>query len=65
MVATSAAAVVFTVVLGKIRIGVSETELAGGIPVPTSVVVCGEPVALSATESAAEKPNAPDGVKVM
>ena len=65
MVAARAAEVVFAVVFGKIKIEVRETELAGGIPVPTSVVVCGELVALSATESAAEKPDATDGVKVM
>jgi hypothetical protein len=33
--------------------------------VPRRVEVCGEPVALSATESVAEKPVASDGVKVM
>jgi hypothetical protein len=34
------------------------------MPVPLSDTVCGEPEALSATESVAEKPAAEAGVKV-
>jgi len=34
------------------------------VPVPVSVAVCGEPVALSATESVAEKLATEAGVKV-
>ena len=52
-------------VIGKASNGVNETEFGGAIPMPRRVVVCGEPVALSATESAAEKPVTEDGVKVM
>jgi len=51
--------------LGRLAGDVCEAELAGAIPVPTRVVVWGEPVALSATERAAEKPLTPVGVKVM
>jgi hypothetical protein len=38
--------------------------LADDVPVPLSDTVCGEPVALSATESVAEKLVAEAGVKV-
>jgi len=44
---------------------VSEKSVAtGGVPVPLSVVVCGEPAALSATEMEAVKLAADAGVKV-
>jgi len=39
-------------------------EAAGAVPVPVSDAVCGEPVALSATESVAEKLVAEAGVNV-
>lgn len=39
-------------------------KVGGGVPVPLSPVVCGEPEALSATESVAEKLAADAGVKV-
>jgi len=57
-----AAEVVPAVVLGKASDGVSEA--AGAVPVPVRDDVCGEPVALSATESVAEKLVAETGVKV-
>ena len=65
-VATNAAAVVPVVVLGKGSTGgVSDAMGAGGcVPVPVSVTVCGEPVALSASENVAEKLVAEAGVKV-
>ena len=45
--------------------GVSDTAGAGAVvPAPVSVAACGEPVALSATESVAEKLVAEAGVKV-
>ena len=45
--------------------GVSATMGAGGgVPVPVSVVDCGEPDALSATCKLAEKPAADAGVNV-
>jgi hypothetical protein len=40
-------------------------KLGAGVPVPLSVVVCGEPAALSVTESVAEKLPAAPGAKVM
>jgi len=58
-----AVAVAATVVLGK-GIVVTESEAPGAVPVPVSVAVCGEPVALSATLSDAEKLVAEAGVKV-
>ena len=46
--------------------GVSETTGAGAfVPVPFSVTVCGEPLALSATESMAVKPVTAAGVNVI
>jgi hypothetical protein len=61
-VAANAAEVVPVSVLGKLRAGLSEA--AGAVPVPVSDTVCGEPEALSATESVAEKLVAEAGVKV-
>ena len=61
-VAASADEVVPASVLGKLSAGLSEA--AGAVPVPVSATVCGEPVALSATESVAEKLVAEAGVKV-
>ena len=64
-VAARAAEVAPTVVLGKATVGVSEAiGAATAVPVPVRVAVCGEPVALSATESVAEKLVAEAGVKV-
>jgi hypothetical protein len=63
-IAASAAEVVCVVVVGKASNGVNVTELAGCVPVPSRVAVCGAPVALSATERDAEKPVTPEGVKV-
>jgi hypothetical protein len=39
-------------------------KLGAGVPVPLRLAVCGEPAALSATESVAEKVAADAGVKV-
>jgi hypothetical protein len=39
-------------------------DAAGAVPVPVRVAVCGEPVALSATDNKAEKLVAEAGVKV-
>jgi hypothetical protein len=61
-VAESAEEVVPASVLGKFSAGLSVA--AGAVPVPVSDTVCGEPVALSATDSAAEKLVAVAGVKV-
>ena len=61
-VAASADEVVPTAVFGKLSVGLSEA--AGAVPVPLSDTVCGEPEALSATESVAEKLDAEAGVKV-
>ena len=61
-VAAIAAEVVPAVVLGKLNEGLSEA--AGAVPVPVRDEVCGDPVALSATESVAEKLAAEAGVKV-
>jgi hypothetical protein len=58
-----AAEVVPTVVLGKLSDEVSDA--AGAVPVPVSDDVCGDPLALSATDSVAEKLAAEAGVKVM
>jgi hypothetical protein len=61
-VAASAAEVVPTGVFGKAP---GELKVAAAaVPVPESAEVCGEPVALSATESVAEKLVAEAGVKV-
>lgn len=54
-----------TVVLAKVRDGVSvATGAAAAVPVPVSVELCGEPVALSATCNVALKLAADAGVKV-
>jgi hypothetical protein len=49
-------------VLGNARDAVSDA--AGAVPVPVRAAVCGEPVALSATDNVAEKLAAEAGVKV-
>ena len=61
-VAESADEVMPTPVFGKLSAGLSEA--AGAVPVPVSDTVCGEPEALSATDSVAEKLVAEAGVKV-
>ena len=61
-VAAIAAEVVLVSVLGKLSEGVSEAT--GATPVPVRLEVCGDPDALSATESVAEKLAAEAGVKV-
>jgi hypothetical protein len=61
-VAAIADEVVPTVVLGKASAAVNEA--AGAVPVPVRDDVCGEPVALSATDNVAEKLTAEAGVKV-
>ena len=61
-VAANADEVVPVSVLGKLSAGLSEA--AGAVPVPVSDTVCGEPEALSATDSVAEKLVAEAGVKV-
>ena len=61
-VAASAADVVPTGVLGKASGELSAAT--GAVPVPVSDDVCGEPVALSATDNVAEKLVAEAGVKV-
>ena len=58
----SAAEVVPRAVFGKLNAGLSEAT--GAVPVPVSDTVCGEPEALSATESVAAKLVAEAGVKV-
>ena len=62
-VAAIAAEVVPLTVLGKVTGELNAA--AAAVPVPVSDAVCGEPVALSATESVAEKLVAEAGVKVM
>jgi hypothetical protein len=52
-----------TVVLGKLSEELNEA--AGAVPVPVRVAVCGDPVALSATDNVAEKLVADAGVNVM
>jgi hypothetical protein len=61
-VAAIAAEVVPVSVFGKTSAGVSEAT--GAMPVPVKFEVCGDPVALSATDSVAEKLAAEAGVKV-
>jgi hypothetical protein len=61
-VAAIADEVVPTVVPGKLSEGLREA--AGAVPVPVRVAVCGDPVALSATDNVAEKLVADAGVKV-
>ena len=61
-VAARADEVVPDSVLGKDSAGLSEATAA--VPVPVSATVCGDPEALSATESVAEKLVAEAGVKV-
>jgi hypothetical protein len=60
--AASAADVVPTGVFGKASGELSAAT--GAVPVPVSDDVCGEPVALSATDNVAEKLVAEAGVKV-
>ena len=62
-VAASADEVVPISVLGKATGELSEAT--GAVPVPVRVEVCGDPLALSATESVAVKLEAEAGVKVM
>ena len=62
-VAASADEVVPLSVLGKATGELSEAT--GAVPVPVRVEVCGDPLALSATESVAVKLEAEAGVKVM
>jgi len=62
-VAASAAEVAPLGVFGNGRDAVNEAM--GVVPVPVRDEVCGEPVALSATESVAEKLVAEAGVRVM
>ena len=61
-VAASADEVVPLSVLGKATGELSEAT--GAVPVPVRVEVCGDPLALSATESVAVKLEAEAGVKV-
>ena len=61
-VAASADEVVPLSVLGKATGELSDA--AGAAPVPVRVEVCGDPLALSATESVAVKLEAEAGVKV-
>ena len=61
-VAAIAAEVVPVAVFGKGSDGVNEAT--GAIPVPVKLEVCGDPVALSPTESVAEKAVADAGVNV-
>jgi hypothetical protein len=61
-VAASAAEVVPVGVFGKVTGELREA--AAAVPVPVRDEVCGDPVALSATESVAEKLVAEAGVKV-
>jgi hypothetical protein len=61
-VAASAAEVVPVSVLGKV--GEEVNVAIGAVPVPVRVAVCGDPEALSATESVDEKVVAEAGVKV-
>jgi hypothetical protein len=61
-VAANAAEVVPVTVFGKATGGVSEAT--GAIPVPVKFAVCGDPEALSATDSVAEKAVAEAGVNV-
>ena len=62
-VAASADEVVPLSVLGKVTGELSDAT--GAVPVPVRVEVCGDPLALSATESVAVKLEAEAGVKVM
>ena len=61
-VAASAVEAVPLTVLGNASDAVREA--AAAVPVPVSDEVCGEPVALSATDNVAEKLAAEAGVKV-
>jgi hypothetical protein len=61
-VAANAADVVPVTVFGKVTEGVSEAT--GAIPVPVKLAVCGDPVALSATDNVAAKLAADAGVNV-
>jgi hypothetical protein len=61
-VAAIAAEVVPVAVFGKASAAVSEAT--GAVPVPVRLAVCGDPEALSATDSVAEKLAADAGVNV-
>ena len=61
-VAANAAEVVPVTVFGKDSDGVSEAT--GAMPVPVKLAVCGDPVALSATDNVAAKLAADAGVNV-
>jgi hypothetical protein len=61
-VAANAAEVVPVTVFGKATDGVREAT--GAMPVPVKLAVCGDPAALSATDSVAEKLAADAGVNV-
>ena len=61
-VAAIAAEVVPVPVFGKASDGVSDAT--GATPVPVKLAVCGDPEALSATDSVAEKLAAEAGVNV-
>jgi hypothetical protein len=61
-VAANAAEVVPVTVFGKATDGVSDAT--GAMPVPVKLAVCGDPAALSATDSVAEKLAADAGVNV-
>jgi hypothetical protein len=61
-VAARADEVVPVSVFGKLSAGLSEAT--GAVPVPDSDTVCGEPEAVSATDSVAAKLVAEAGVKV-
>jgi hypothetical protein len=45
-------------------VGELRVKVGSGVPVPVRLAVCGDPAALSATESVAEKVVADAGVKV-
>jgi hypothetical protein len=62
-VAVIAPEVVAVSVLGNVTACVSEA--IGAIPVPVRLPVCGDPLALSATDSIAEKLAAEAGANVM
>jgi hypothetical protein len=62
-VATSAEELVPLSVLGKLSDGVSDAT--GAVPVPASSEVCGDPLALLATDNVAVKLLAEAGLKVM
>ena len=63
-VAASADEVTCTTVFGKVTTEVNVAVVVAEIPVPVRDEVCGDPVALSATDNVAEKLAAEAGVKV-